>query len=67
NFNVDRGVVNSSIGILKQVHYISEDNGTRYAVPCIIQLHTENSEIMQDLYASGVPILTDNVSFTTTH
>ncbi|EMD32491.1 hypothetical protein CERSUDRAFT_58649, partial [Gelatoporia subvermispora B] len=63
NFDVDGGVVNGSMGILKRIRYVEDAKGRRYAKSCVVKLDEAVADGMRDMGPSEVPILADEVHF----
>ncbi|EMD36314.1 hypothetical protein CERSUDRAFT_37586, partial [Gelatoporia subvermispora B] len=66
NFDVDGGIVNGSMGVLKQIRYTTDSEGRRYALSCIVRLDDadDDCEVMQGMDPCEVPVLCDEVQFT---
>jgi len=66
NFDVENGVVNGCTGILKSIHYTTDNMGNRHAVSCVVEspniLSSSNT-----LGANQAAVLQDTVDLTFRH
>lgn len=59
NYDVAGGVVNGSIGILKSVRYTVDENGTRFAQSCVVEIPDLTCEPMDGLNTNEVVALVE--------
>lgn len=59
NYDVAGGVVNGSMGILKSVRYSVDENGTRFAESCVIELPDITCDPMEGLKPNEVVALAE--------
>ncbi|EMD34447.1 hypothetical protein CERSUDRAFT_37571, partial [Gelatoporia subvermispora B] len=64
NFDVDGGVVNGSIGILKCIRYRTDAHGNRHTISCAVGLDNYDNEPMAGLQRGEVPVMREKCSFT---
>ena len=66
NFDVASGIVNGSIGTLKQIRYTEED-GKRHLLSCVVYLPDCDAEPLPNLPPKYVPVLRDSVDVVFKH
>ena len=67
NFDVQGGIVNGSIGILRRIRYTIDDEGRRRLTSCVVHLDDTEGEVLPYLGPHEVPILSDNADLVFTH
>ena len=67
NYDVENGVVNGCIGVLKNIRYRKDANGKRYATSCIVQSDTLTGEPLSGLPQGHAVVLEDTVDMTFVH
>ena len=67
NFDVDGGIVNGSIGILKQIRYVLRDDGKRCLTSCIVYIPDATAPQLPGLPPKHFPILPDTQDVTFEH
>lgn len=63
NFDVPAGIVNGSIGILRQVNYTVNDFGERVASLCVVKLDHATGDVFPGLGEQVVPVLQDSKTY----
>jgi hypothetical protein len=66
NFDVKRGVVNGSVGVLRGIHYQTNARGERHLTSCVVELDG-TKPIMKCLLSTDAPLLPDSKSFDISH
>ena len=67
NFDIPNGVVNGSIGILKEVRYTMDQNNDHHAHACIVSLPISSGTALFNLNIGETPILEDTTAMSFTH
>lgn len=68
NFDVNGGVVNGTIGTLKQIRYRTDrQSGRRYLTSCIVHVPGLESDALTGLDRGDYPVMEDTVSMTFRH
>jgi len=68
NFDVANGIVNGCIGTLKEVRYMTDNDGNHHAHACVISLpNSQGSTALANLTIEEVPVLEDTTAMTFTN
>jgi hypothetical protein len=61
NFDVESGIVNGTTGILKKIHYYTDDHGRRHAISCVIHSMSITGPPLPNLSKNEGAILEDTL------
>jgi hypothetical protein len=67
NFDVEGGIVNGSLGIVKSIRYFVNAKGDRHLMSCVVTIPTSSTECMPNLPIHDLPILQDTISLQFKH
>ena len=68
NFDVENGIVNGCTGILKSIHYTTDEMGNRYAVSCVVESpNISSSTTLSMLSQNQAVVLQDTIDLTFRH
>ena len=67
NFDVDGGIVNGSIGILKSIRYRLDSQQQRHAISCVVEVTDSTGPALPHLPQHHVVALEETVDMTFTH
>lgn len=56
NFDVEGGILNGSIGVLRKIRYVLDDYGDRHLKSCVVELPDSDAEQMPGLGSKEFPI-----------
>ena len=67
NFDVQGGIVNGSLGVLRQIRYYTNSQNKRILKSCIVEIPDADPTPINDLPPCHFPILPDEISIPFTH
>ncbi|KAL6299051.1 hypothetical protein BKA93DRAFT_694648, partial [Sparassis latifolia] len=62
NFDVNGGIVNGSIGILRKIRYTIDEFQQRHLVSCIVEVSDSDAQNLPYLPSHYIPVLNDTIS-----